>query len=247
MPFLERTGGMAVDLPGFGRSAKPADFPYSIEGYADVLEAWLRRRGCRALPPGRPRLGRGRPGAGPACAGARRAAGRHERRPVPAGLPLAPRRADLAHAAARRDVHGPDAKWNLRRGLREGVPNQTVARRIHRLDLASTSTTAPSARSSSSTAPRRQTSWPPPAATRPDRPRRRWSSGARRDAYMPDEFARRLRRRARRPGARREGRRRTALAVGRPARDRRPGRRLPARPRMSDRAWRIAPVARRRR
>ena len=32
MPFLERTGGVAMDLPGFGRSAKPADFDYSIDG-----------------------------------------------------------------------------------------------------------------------------------------------------------------------------------------------------------------------
>jgi pimeloyl-ACP methyl ester carboxylesterase len=38
-PFLTRTGGIAVDLPGFGRSAKRGDFPYSIDGYA----AWLDR------------------------------------------------------------------------------------------------------------------------------------------------------------------------------------------------------------
>lgn len=38
-PFLEATGGWAVDLPGFGESGKPADFPYSIEGY----RVWLRR------------------------------------------------------------------------------------------------------------------------------------------------------------------------------------------------------------
>jgi pimeloyl-ACP methyl ester carboxylesterase len=40
-PFLERTGGLAPDLPGFGRSAKPADFRYSIEGYADFLERFV--------------------------------------------------------------------------------------------------------------------------------------------------------------------------------------------------------------
>ena len=39
--FLERTGGIAPDLPGFGRSGKPADFPYSIEGYDRFLEAFL--------------------------------------------------------------------------------------------------------------------------------------------------------------------------------------------------------------
>src|SRR3989440_9764095 len=41
LPFLERTGGYAPDLPGFGRSGKPADFDYSLEGYADFLEAFL--------------------------------------------------------------------------------------------------------------------------------------------------------------------------------------------------------------
>jgi pimeloyl-ACP methyl ester carboxylesterase len=39
--FLERTGGIAPDLPGFGRSGKPAHFDYSIEGYADALELFL--------------------------------------------------------------------------------------------------------------------------------------------------------------------------------------------------------------
>jgi pimeloyl-ACP methyl ester carboxylesterase len=37
-PFLERTGGVAPDLPGFGASAKRGDLEYSIEGYADWLE-----------------------------------------------------------------------------------------------------------------------------------------------------------------------------------------------------------------
>jgi pimeloyl-ACP methyl ester carboxylesterase len=36
-PFLERFGGIAPDLPGFGRSAKPADFDYSIAGYDRFL------------------------------------------------------------------------------------------------------------------------------------------------------------------------------------------------------------------
>ena len=40
LPFLQRTGGVAMDLPGFGRSAKPAEFPYSIEGYGSWLEAF---------------------------------------------------------------------------------------------------------------------------------------------------------------------------------------------------------------
>ena len=37
-PFLRRTGGIAPDLPGFGQSAKPRDFDYSLRGYADFLE-----------------------------------------------------------------------------------------------------------------------------------------------------------------------------------------------------------------
>jgi pimeloyl-ACP methyl ester carboxylesterase len=45
VPFLERTGGLAIDLPGFGRSGKPNGFPYSIEGYAGYLDAWLAEAG----------------------------------------------------------------------------------------------------------------------------------------------------------------------------------------------------------
>jgi len=45
VPFLERTGGLAIDLPGFGRSGKPNDFPYGIEGYAGYLDAWLAETG----------------------------------------------------------------------------------------------------------------------------------------------------------------------------------------------------------
>lgn len=37
--FLERTGGIAPDLPGFGRSTKRGDFDYSIAGY----DRWLAR------------------------------------------------------------------------------------------------------------------------------------------------------------------------------------------------------------
>jgi pimeloyl-ACP methyl ester carboxylesterase len=40
IPFLERTGGVAPDLPGFGRSAKPGDFDYSIAGYDRFLESF---------------------------------------------------------------------------------------------------------------------------------------------------------------------------------------------------------------
>jgi pimeloyl-ACP methyl ester carboxylesterase len=41
LPFLVRAGGIAPDLPGFGRSGKSATFDYSIPGYADFLEAFV--------------------------------------------------------------------------------------------------------------------------------------------------------------------------------------------------------------
>jgi pimeloyl-ACP methyl ester carboxylesterase len=44
-PFLARTGGIAVDLPGFGRSGKAADWPYSLAGYAAFLPAFLDHLG----------------------------------------------------------------------------------------------------------------------------------------------------------------------------------------------------------
>jgi pimeloyl-ACP methyl ester carboxylesterase len=45
LDFVPRSGGFALDLPGFGRSAKPAHFPYSIEGYSGILETFLDDRG----------------------------------------------------------------------------------------------------------------------------------------------------------------------------------------------------------
>ena len=46
LPFLERTGGLAIDLPGFGRSGKPADFAYGVDGYGGFLERWLAEAGA---------------------------------------------------------------------------------------------------------------------------------------------------------------------------------------------------------
>jgi pimeloyl-ACP methyl ester carboxylesterase len=45
LPFLERTGGYALDLPGFGRSDKPTHFDYSIDGYGKFLSAWVDQLG----------------------------------------------------------------------------------------------------------------------------------------------------------------------------------------------------------
>jgi pimeloyl-ACP methyl ester carboxylesterase len=49
VPFLERVGGIAPDLPGFGRSAKPGDFDYSIAGYDAFLEGLTAELGLDRL------------------------------------------------------------------------------------------------------------------------------------------------------------------------------------------------------
>jgi pimeloyl-ACP methyl ester carboxylesterase len=43
--FLKRTGGVAPDLPGFGRSDKPAQFDYSIPGYRRFLSEFVDQAG----------------------------------------------------------------------------------------------------------------------------------------------------------------------------------------------------------
>jgi pimeloyl-ACP methyl ester carboxylesterase len=41
LEFLQRSGGLAPDLPGFGRSGKPGHFDYTIDGYARFIEHYL--------------------------------------------------------------------------------------------------------------------------------------------------------------------------------------------------------------
>jgi pimeloyl-ACP methyl ester carboxylesterase len=41
LPFLERSGGIAPDLPGFGRSGKPGYLHFTIDEYAGFLERFL--------------------------------------------------------------------------------------------------------------------------------------------------------------------------------------------------------------
>jgi pimeloyl-ACP methyl ester carboxylesterase len=41
LEFLKRSGGLAPDLPGFGRSGKPGHFDYTIDGYARFVERYL--------------------------------------------------------------------------------------------------------------------------------------------------------------------------------------------------------------
>ena len=45
LAFLERGGGVAVDLPGFGRSAKPASLAYTIAEYDLFIERFLDQLG----------------------------------------------------------------------------------------------------------------------------------------------------------------------------------------------------------
>ncbi|HEX7297820.1 MAG TPA: alpha/beta hydrolase [Solirubrobacteraceae bacterium] len=41
LPFLERTGGLAPDLPGFGRTGKRGDGEYTLAGYDRFVESFL--------------------------------------------------------------------------------------------------------------------------------------------------------------------------------------------------------------
>ena len=41
LPFIQRTGGLAPDLPGFGRSGKPGYLKYTIGEYAAFIERFL--------------------------------------------------------------------------------------------------------------------------------------------------------------------------------------------------------------
>lgn len=41
LPFLKRSGGLAPDLPGFGRSGKPGSLSYTIDEYDRFIEGFL--------------------------------------------------------------------------------------------------------------------------------------------------------------------------------------------------------------
>ncbi len=49
LPFLERTGGVAVDLPGFGRSGKRGDFAYDMPFYDEWIERFIAWRGLERV------------------------------------------------------------------------------------------------------------------------------------------------------------------------------------------------------
>jgi pimeloyl-ACP methyl ester carboxylesterase len=47
--FLSRTGGLALDLPGFGRSGKPGSLRYTIEEYDAFIERFLDHLGIERV------------------------------------------------------------------------------------------------------------------------------------------------------------------------------------------------------
>ncbi|MCU0312961.1 MAG: alpha/beta hydrolase [Solirubrobacteraceae bacterium] len=49
LPFLERTGGLAPDLPGFGRSGKRGDGDFTMEGYDRFVERFLDHVGVERV------------------------------------------------------------------------------------------------------------------------------------------------------------------------------------------------------
>ena len=49
IPFLEHGGGVAPDLPGFGRSGKAGNLDYTIQGYADFIERFLELTGLERV------------------------------------------------------------------------------------------------------------------------------------------------------------------------------------------------------
>jgi len=47
--FLERSGGLAVDLPGFGRSGKPGYLRFTIDEYDSFIERFLEEAGVERV------------------------------------------------------------------------------------------------------------------------------------------------------------------------------------------------------
>ncbi len=49
LQFLARSGGLAPDLPGFGRSGKPGSLSFTIDEYADFIESFLALTGVERV------------------------------------------------------------------------------------------------------------------------------------------------------------------------------------------------------
>lgn len=121
VPFLERTGGIAPDLPGFGRSGKAGDLDYSLSGLADFLERFLKELRLDRL-----RLVGHDWGAAAALVLAQRHPQLVERLVIANAVPLLEgfRWHRIARVWRRRAlgelVMGSTTKWLLARGLRHG-------------------------------------------------------------------------------------------------------------------------------
>jgi pimeloyl-ACP methyl ester carboxylesterase len=122
VPFLERGGGLAPDLLGFGRSAKRGDLDFSIAGYDAFLERFLAHVGV-----GRVRLVVHDWGAA-ALAWAQRFPERVERLVIVDSVPLLPGyRWHRVARAWRTPLLGEVAMGlSSRRGFRRALPEQVV-------------------------------------------------------------------------------------------------------------------------
>ena len=49
LAFLQRSGGLAPDLPGFGRSGKPGYLDYTIDEYDRFIERFLELVGVERV------------------------------------------------------------------------------------------------------------------------------------------------------------------------------------------------------
>jgi pimeloyl-ACP methyl ester carboxylesterase len=125
--LLERTGGIAPDLIGFGRSGKGGHLEYSLPGLTEFLEAFLGEIAVDMV-----KLVVNDWGAGPGLAFAQRHPERIERLVLVNALPLLPgyswhriarlwRRPLLGELAM-----GSTTRWILARGLRGGSGNPDI-------------------------------------------------------------------------------------------------------------------------
>jgi pimeloyl-ACP methyl ester carboxylesterase len=124
IPFLERTGGIAPDLIGFGRSSKGINLDYSVAGLADFVEDLLA-----ALHTEAPRLVGHGWGAAVALEVARRRPERTDRLvlidPLPLGTDFAwPRLARIYRVRFLGELAmGSTHRWMLARALRRATVN----------------------------------------------------------------------------------------------------------------------------
>ena len=195
LEFLARSGGLAPDLPGFGRSGKPGSLSFTIDEYADFVESFLELVGVErvsmvvhdwgavglAFAQRHPR--------------AHRAPGGDQRGAAAGGLPLAPHGANLAHAGAGRAGDGHDERAHAALAVEGGQRNAGAdAAAVAQRACWSTSTRARSGRSCACIAARRRRCWRRRASGWASWACRRWSCGASATRTSRRASARRTRR-----------------------------------------------------